>query len=220
MPNLPASHSKQAQDFLAKVRTAQRARVPFVIDATGSRERTWDVARRTQAQMFAQAAAFGTLDLQLVYFRGTIDIDGECKASRWTGDGGEMARLMAKITCRTGGTQILKALQHVRDEHRRQPINAVIYVGDMVDGEEDTEAALCDLVSGLGVPCFIFQEGNDPLATPILQAMARLSRGAYFRFRPGAERELADALRAVAAFATGGLTALENMKSDAATRLL
>jgi hypothetical protein len=218
LPTTPPS--RRVEEFLHKVRTARRGRVIFLVDATGSRQSAWDMASRTQAQMFSQAAAFGTLDLQLVYFRGTTGVDSECKASRWTSDGTEMARLMAKITCRTGGTQILKALQHVRDEHQRQPINAVIYVGDMVDGEEDTEAALCDLVGGLGVPCFLFQEGNDPHAAPIFREMARLSRGAHFRFRPGAERELADALRAVAAFATGGLTALQNLKSDAAVKLL
>jgi hypothetical protein len=55
--------------------------------------------------------------------------------------------------------------------------------------------------------------------------MARLSgndevKGAYSQFRPGAERELAELLRAVAAYASGGLKALENLKSEAAVKLL
>jgi hypothetical protein len=86
--------------------------------------------------------------------------------------------------------------------------------------EEDAQV-LYDAATGiLGVPVFIFQEGNDPYATPIFCELARLTKGAYARFDPGAARQLAEYLRAVAAFATGGLTALSNMKTDAATKLL
>ena len=47
-----------------------RARLVFAIDATASREPTWDMAAGLTAQMFETAAAIGTLDIQLVYFRG------------------------------------------------------------------------------------------------------------------------------------------------------
>src|SRR5262249_43091649 len=136
----------------------------------------------------------------------------------WTSDGREMARLMSKITCQTGETQIRKALEHARKEHRAQPINAIVYVGDMC---EELAQELYDAVASLsGVPCFLFQEGNDQYAAEVFREMARLSHGAYSQFRPGAERELAELLRAVAAFATGGLTELSNMKSEAAMKLL
>jgi hypothetical protein len=219
MPDLPSPSSRVAE-FLEKTRASRRASVCFIIDATGSRERAWDMASRTQAEMFREAAKLGSLDIQLYHFGGGGYGPAEFKTSRWTSDPHELARFMAEVRCKTGETQILKALQHVRDERRRQPVNAVIYIGDMIDGEADSEVALCDVVGGLNVPCFVFQEGDDPHATPIFQAMARLSRGAHFRFRPGAERELADALRAVAMFAVGGLTALENMKSEVAVKLL
>jgi hypothetical protein len=214
--NLPAP-SKRVSEFLAKSRASRRGRVAFVIDATGSRERAWDMAAQLQTEMFREAAAFGTLDLQLTYFRGMPGVDGECRTSPWTGDGAEMARLMSKITCRTGPTQIEKALRHVRSEHQHEPIAAATCVGDMC---EELPQAIYDAAAALGRPCFVFQEGNDPFATPIFREVARLTRGAYARFDPGAATQLRELLRAVAAFATGGLTALENMKGEAATRLL
>src|SRR5262245_2762797 len=125
---LPIQPGKRVQDFLDKVRTQRRGRIVFVVDATGSRQPTWDASARLQAQMFETAAGLGTLDVQLVYFRGMGGFDGECKASRWTADGRELARLMAGIVCKAGETQIQKALEHARREHQAQPINALVYV--------------------------------------------------------------------------------------------
>jgi YD repeat-containing protein len=216
--NLPTQPSKRVADFLKKVQASPRGRLIFIVDATGSRERTWDAASRLQAQMFEEAGKLGTLDVQLVYFRGIPEFGGECKVSRWTGDGREMARLMARVTCQTGHTQIGRALEHTRKEHQAQPINAIVYIGDMC---EEPAQTLYDATASLsGVPCFLFQEGDDQLAAQIFREMAHLSKGAYSQFRPGAERELAELLRAVAAFATGGLTALADQRTDSARKLL
>jgi hypothetical protein len=124
-----------------------------------SREQAWDMASRTQAEIFQEAARIGTLDVQLVYFRGLEGFDGECKVSRWTSDARELTSLIARITCRTGHTQIQRALEHVRKEHQHQPVNAVVYVGDMCEEKPQT---LYDTASGLA-PCFMFQEGEDRL---------------------------------------------------------
>lgn len=216
---LPTQPSARVAAFLERARAeaGHRGRLIFIVDATGSRERAWDSAARLQAQMFEQAAALGTLDVQLVYFRGIESFGGECKVSRWTSDGREMARLMARVTCQTGHTQIGRALAHARREHQAQPINAIVYVGDMC---EEPAQTLYDSTAALGVPLFIFQEGDDQHAAKIFREMARLSNGAYSQFRPGAERELAELLRAVSAFAVGGLTALSDLRSDAAVKLL
>jgi hypothetical protein len=215
---LPTQPSQRVLDFLERTRASHRGRLIFIVDATGSRQPTWDASARLQAQMFEEAGKLGTLDVQLVYFRGLEEYGGECKASGWTSDGREMARLMARVTCNIGHTQIRRALEHARKEHQAQPINAIVYVGDMC---EEPAQTLYDATAALsGVPCFIFQEGDDQLAAQIFKEMARLSKGAYLQFRPGAERELADLLRAVAAFATGGLTALSDLRSEAAVKLL
>jgi hypothetical protein len=219
MSNLPAGHTQRVTDFLSKVKASHRGRLLFIVDATGSRERAWDLASKLQADMFNAAAGIGTLDVQVCYFRGMQGVDGECRASPWTSDAQELARFMARVTCRTGPTQIQAALEHARKEHQAQPINAIVYIGDMC---EEPAQAIYDAVASLsGVPCFVFQEGDDNLiAGPIFQEMARLSHGAYSKFSTGSARELAELLRAVAAFAMGGLTALADQRTDAARKLL
>src|SRR5690242_20775726 len=98
---------------LAPTHTAgRRGRLIFALDATMSRQPTWDTACRLQGEMFREAGAVGGLDVQLVYFRGLA----ECRASRWVSDGAGLGDLMARIDCRGGHTQIRKVLQHARGE--------------------------------------------------------------------------------------------------------
>jgi hypothetical protein len=219
MGNLPTSHSQRVTDFLAKVRTTHRGRLLFIVDATGSREQAWDMASKLQADMFNAAAGIGALDVQVCYFRGGGYGPAECKASHWSTDARELTSFMASVTCSTGPTQIQAALEHARKEHQAQPINAIVYIGDMC---EERAQAIYDAVASLsGVPCFVFQEGDDDLiAAPIFKEMARLSCGAYSKFSAGSARELAELLRAVAAFAVGGPTALADLRTDAAVKLL
>jgi hypothetical protein len=193
-----------------------RGRLAFIIDATASREATWDLASQLQAEMFEAAAALGSLQLQLTFFRGSGNA-AECKHSSWISDGREMARLMGKISCRGGYTQIQKALRHVASEHRQQPISACVYVGDQC---EEHEGALRDAASGLGVKLFVFGEGADPHATPIFKTLAAITGGAFASFDRGSAAQLRELLRAVAVFATGGLAALQNRRNEEAVRLL
>ena len=51
---------------LASTSSGTRGRLIFALDATASRERTWDTACTLQADMFREAASAGGLDLQLV----------------------------------------------------------------------------------------------------------------------------------------------------------
>ena len=66
------------------------------------------------------------------------------------------------------------------------------------------------------MPVFVFQEGHDPVAEPAFREIARLSRGAYCRFDLSAAHELAELLRAVAAYAAGGMKALTDLKAKSA----
>lgn len=78
MPDVPAAKpSSRVSAVLDKIQA--RRRLIFIIDATGSREQAWDMASKLQAQMFHEAAKIGTLDVQLVYFRGVDGFDAECK---------------------------------------------------------------------------------------------------------------------------------------------
>ena len=110
---------------------AQHApRMIFALDATVSREPTWEMAGKLHREM---GAVLGNLTLQLVFFRGD-----ECKASGWVAGGQRLAELMTKVRCATGYTQIGRVLQHVLTESREHTIRAVIYIGDCCEeaGEE------------------------------------------------------------------------------------
>jgi len=218
MGNLPTSHSQRVTDFLAKVQTA-RGRIAFVIDATMSREPTWDAASQLQAEMFSETAKLGGLEMMVIYFRGMDEVG----ASNSTSDARELHSFMGRIRCEGGYTKYARAFERVRQEHQRTPFTAVIAIGDMLEEEPRT---LYDAIVGLGVPLFAFQEGNDFQVREVLrlreafQELARLTKGAYHAFDAGSVAQLRELLRAVAAFAVGGLTALADQRTDSARKLL
>ena len=223
----PASSSRADIDaFLTQVRTlgpstaaGERGRLIFALDATMSRQPMWDTACELQADMFRETAKIGGLDVQLVYFRGI----GECRASRWVSDARKLAELMGKIDCRGGHTQIGKVLSHTRHESEKKKVQALVFVGDAMEEAIDDLAAAAGALGLLGVPAFVFQEGHDPVAEQAYREIARLSRGAYGRFDPGAAHELGELLRAAAAYAAGGMRALADLsakRNTGAMRLL
>jgi hypothetical protein len=130
---------------------------------------------------------------------------------------------MERIDCRTGNTQIAKVLAHARREGERGKIAALVYVGDAMEESYDTLAARAGELALLGVRAFVFQEGHDPAAEQAFREVARLTGGAYCRFAPGAAHELSELLRAAAAYAAGGIKALDDLsarQSQGAIRLL
>lgn len=197
---------RRVSEIRATTPAGTRGRLLFGIDATASRQPTWDNACHIQAEMFAEAASLGGLDIQLAYYRGF----GEFHATPWLGAAVELQRQMTAVDCLGGKTQIGRLLDHAIAETRRQRVNALVFVGDCM--EEDVDH-LCHLAGELGllrVPVFVFHEGRDAAAGKTFQQMARLSRGAYCRFDAGSARQLRELLRAVAVYAAGGRRALED----------
>lgn len=182
-----------------------KGRLVFALDATMSRQSTWDLAQSIQAQMFATAAAHGGLEVQLVYYRGY----GECKASPFLSGGQGLAGLMTRIDVRAGLTQIEKVLQHVRDEAQNGPVRALVFVGDAMEEQLDVLAGVAGDLGLLGVKAFLFQEGRDKIAEQAFRQIALLTGGAYARFDSSAPERLVALLSAVAAYAAGGRRALE-----------
>ena len=182
----------------------ERGRLVFAMDATMSRQPTWDMAQEIQGQMFSEAAKVGTLDVQLVFFRGV----NECRASGWVNEPATLAGLMRKISCVGGQTQIGRVLHHAAEEATGRRIHALVYVGDAMEEAMDDLCAKAGRLALANVPVFLFQEGGDPLAEQAYREVARITRGAYARFEPGAAAQLAELLKAVAIFASGGRAAL------------
>ena len=190
-------------------------RLVFAMDATMSRQPTWDRAIQRQGEMFAAVERIGTLDVQLVYFRGF----GECRSSKWVSDPAALRGLMERIDCRGGQTQIAKVLAHALKENGKRPISAVAYVGDAMEENVDALCAKAGELGLRGVKLFMFQDGGDAATERAFREMARLSKGAYARLDAGSADKLAELLAAVAAFAAGGLKALE-ARGGSARKLL
>ncbi len=193
-----------------------RGRLVFALDATMSRQPTWDLACDLQAAMFDAAGSVGGLNVQLVYFRGF----GECQASKWVGNTKSLRDLMIRIDCRGGQTQIGKVLAHALREARKQPVAALVYVGDAMEENVDR---LCQMAGELGllnVKTFMFHEGHDAVAERAYREIARLTGGAYLPFNAAAAAQLKALLGAVATYAAGGRKALEKSTAHAAQLLL
>jgi len=185
-------------------------RLMFVLDATASRQPTWDSACELQGQMFEAAAAVGGLQIQLCFYRGYQ----ESRFSKWFVQSSQLHRAMCSVKCAGGLTQIQRMLRHAIDEHLSNAVSAIVFVGDCVEENPDL---LCDLAGQLGihsVPIFVFQEGYDPDAEPTFREIARLSGGAYSRFDHSSAQQLRDLLKAVAIFAAGGKKALLNYSNE------
>src|ERR1700757_3251942 len=226
-PSLPQAQRSTADDIAAFVEQAramspfaaeQRGRLVFALDATMSRQPTWDMACTLQADMFREAASLGSLDIRLVYYRGF----NECRASKWISDSAELARLMSKIDCRGGNTQIGRVLSEARREAAASGVRAVVFVGDAMEEKVDDLCAKAGELGMLKVPVFMFQEGRDPTAEQAFREIARLSGGAWCRFDPGAAAQLRELLRAAAAYAAGGREALKRLsaRETSAAKLL
>jgi hypothetical protein len=183
-------------------------RLIFALDATMSRQPTWDQACQLQADMFQEAANVGNLEIQLVYFRGS----SECCASRWMTDARQLGEVMARIQCVGGYTQIGRILTHARRMHDQAPIAALAFIGDAMEEQVDALCAGANELGARNIRAFMFQEGDDPEVEKAFRQIARLTHGAYCRFSTGSAQELRELLRVVAAYAAGGLAALQGKK--------
>jgi hypothetical protein len=129
---------------------------------------------------------------------------------------------MSRISCRGGHTQIGKVLAHARRESEGHRMPVLVFVGDAMEEKLDDLCTAAGELGLRGVKAFMFQEGEDAIAAQAFREIARLTRGAYCRFDLGAAHQLGELLRAAAAYAAGGMRALENLsaRSGASSRKL
>ena len=201
------------ENFLGKVAATPvvkpagaKGRLMFALDATMSREPTWDQACHIQAEMFRETAAIGGLEIQMVFFRGF----GEFRVTKWLSDSNELLRQMTRVFCLGGQTQIEKVLRHAKAESKKKKVDALVYVGDCMEENPDTLCQLAGEIGMLRLPAFIFHEGGEPIAARTFRQMAKLSNGAYCPFDSASARQLRELLSAVAVYAAGGRRALED----------
>jgi hypothetical protein len=191
----------------------------FILDATASRAPAWDMARGLTGDMIREA---GRLQMQLAFFCGGLDTPSRCSASDWISDPAQFAQIMAKVKCEAGYTQISRALNHAKTETTREKVGAVVLIGDACEPVEDNIDRVSLAARELGqlkTPVFAFLEGFNPQAETGFRKIADLSDGAFGRFGAGGVKQLGALLKAVAAFAVGGITALQ-ARNDAVSTLL
>ncbi len=212
-PKIVPDTSSDVDAFLEKLaatpaphKAAPRGRLIFALDATMSRQPTWDRACHIQADMFQAAAAVGALDIKLIYFRG----HRECRASKWYSESPPLLNAMTKIYCQGGYTQIERVLKRAAKEVKDSPVSALVYVGDACEEEVDRVCGAAGRLGVHGVPVFMFQDGGEPYAEGVFREVARLSGGAYCRLDEGSAAQLKELLSAVAVFAAGGRRALSD----------
>lgn len=211
--DLTTSDKSEVDAFLKKVSQtpapldrAGRGRLIFAMDATASRDHSWDQAMNIQSEMFSETHALGGLDIQLAYFQGF----GDFHHGKWTSQSESLLREMTAVTCLAGETQIEKTLKHATEEARKGKVNALVFIGDACEEDVDRLGKAAGALGILGVPAFIFHEGRDPIAAFAFQQITRLTKGAYCRFDAHSPQVLRDLLKAVAVYASGGRKALES----------
>lgn len=221
LPDKPGSAAVAA--FLQKVATmpavrpasGRPGRLIFAIDATASRQPSWDRACHLQAEMFHAVREIGGLAVSLCYYRGFK----EFAATPFLTSAEELARRMSGVSCLGGQTQILRTLQHALAETQRERVNAMIFIGDAIEEEVDPICHVAGELGLRGTPVFCFHEGQNPLAEAAFRQVAKLSGGAYAPFDASSVDTLRDLLRAVAVFAAGGRAALLRLEGAAARRI-
>lgn len=181
-----------------------RGRLLFGMDATASREPTWDMACQIQGEMFRETAVLGGLDVKLVFYRGFQEL----KTSSWLSSSEQLIPVMTRVRCLGGQTQIERLLRYAAAETRKARINALVFVGDCMEEKVDAVCTAAGELGMLGVPCFMFHEGHDQAAARAFRQVAQLTRGAYCRFDASSAAQLKQLLGAVAVYAAGGRKAL------------
>ena len=217
-PKLPAqSRSAEVDSFLDQLKrmpavrpSGGRGRLIFALDATASRQPSWDRACRIQGEMFEATAALGGLDVKLVFYRGF----NECKASRWMANATDLHRAMRSVSCLGGETQIERVLDHAIAEGRKERVGALVFVGDAMEESIDRLCQLAGELGLLGVPVFVFHEGRDAVAANAFKQIAKLSRGAYLSFDLASADRLKELLGAIAVYAAGGHRALADYSKN------
>jgi len=207
----PPADASVAQ-FVASLRSAAKpgagpGRLIFAMDATASREPTWDLAQHIQARMFEETAALGGLSVQLAWYRGMAEFE----ATPWVESARALVGQMTGVSCRGGRTQIEAVLRHVIGETRARRVNALVFVGDCMEEDIDHVCQRAGELGLSGVPAFLFQEGDDVVASRAFAEIARLTGGAHCHFDASSPEMLRDLLAAVAVFAAGGRVALAEL---------
>lgn len=209
----PAKKSVFARFKEHQMQKRRGARIGFVIDATGSREQSWEQAQTLQAGMFRAVARLKALHLRLVHFGGGMLAD-----HGWQTDPKQVAATMAKTRCQRGLTQILPALTAFIDEPAQTRADAIILVGDCFEEDMAQAASIAQALKANGIKVFAFHEGQDWTAESAFRVLAQTTGGAFCKL--GEALPLEALCQGVALLTAGGSKAVKKLENKRVRQLL
>jgi len=189
---------------LATARAGGPARLVVGMDATASREPSWRTAKEVMGGMFAEVPQ--GLSVSLAYYGGSHGF----RATPFVDDVTPLIAEANRVYCSAGHTQIVRMLDHVAGEiSRGGRVAGLVLVGDAFEEDLATAVAGARRLRLLGCPVFAFFEGDNRTGKAAYEKIAAMSGGAFLPFDSSAPAMLRELLAGIAAYAHGGLPALE-----------
>lgn len=210
---LPARKSVFARFKEHQLQKRRGTRIGFIVDATGSREESWERAQTIQAGMFRKVAALKALHLRLMYFGGGLIANWG-----WQDNPRTVAARMAQTRCLRGLTQFLPALTSFIDEAAETKADAIILIGDCFEEDIEQAAKVAQALKASGIKVFAFLEGEDWTAASVFRTFAETTGGAFGKF--GEELPLAPLCEGVALLTAGGKKAVRKIENKKVRLLL
>lgn len=188
-------------------------RLGFIIDATASREATWEAGQWVQGKMFFAAAKLAPLSLRLIHFGGN-----EITDCGWINGSRAVAKHMAGVRCASGYTQFRPALAAFAEEAQETKADAIILIGDCFEEDTREAEALAHALKAAGIRVFAFLEGDDCRAEDVFRRLAANTGGKFARL--GDDLVLHTLCKGVALLMAGGKQALAKLPDGRAKQLL
>lgn len=212
-PARQGAFSRALTRFKVHQQAKRPTRLGFIVDATGSREATWQRAQTVQAEMFRAAADIRALHLRLLHFGG-----GELSDHGWIARPQQVAAVMGRVRCHAGQTLILPALEAFLADDTEERASAVILIGDAFEEDEAEIEWIAAALRREGIRIFSFLEGGSRKAERVFRRLSAETGGAFAMF--GAALPLGDLCTGVALLAAGGSAALKRLPHPGVRQLL
>lgn len=208
------------RDTLAKVLANEpRPRLLFAMDATASREVSWNVAKEITGAMFE--AVPGALDVALAYHGG-----GRLQEiTPFSPDAKAFLDKVYTVRCRAGMTALNQVLQGATEVSQ---LKALIYIGDCFEESPTGAVELAQQLKLKGVRCFIFHDASSAsggydikAGAKVFASIAKITGGALLPFDETSPQMVKALLEAISIYAAQGIKALEKKRASLpAARLL
>lgn len=202
----------------------ERGCLGMVIDATASRQHSWEAAKKIQRKLFARVSGNDRMLLRLVVMRGYRAED-----HGWQSDSEALGRKIDRLSVEGGDTRIERSLRaFVRDPQGYKPA-ALILIGDCCEERTDDVLDAARDLARNGIRVYAFHENalgsgerrrNSEAAEGLFRKVAQITGGAFAKF--GENMPLEDLCEAVAVYCAGGDQAIKALghNGNRAARLL